>query len=411
MIRNLLATTAIATLVATGAAMAQTTTPPATTAPTQAAPQVKHAEGHLASNLIGETVYNGTGEDAENIGEVNDLVLNNEGQVQAIVVGVGGFLGIGEKNVALEYNLVEWAEMDGDEYMVVETTREALEAQEEFDVAAFEPQPADAQVGNTKPATADDLAAAPAAGAEGGEAATDDMAAAPADDGAATDDMAAAPADDSAAAPAEEETAAAPAEEAPADDMAATEEEAPADDMAAAPADDGAAATTEEDTAAAPAEEAPADDMAAAPADDGAATEEDTAAAPAEDGAATDETQTAAIDRSTLSEVQTGDISAEEFVGTTVYGANDETIGEIGDVILSEDGNVEAVIVDVGGFLGVGEKQVAVSMENLAFLSDEDGSMYLYTQFTQEQLDAQPAYDESTYAENSQDQLLVAPAE
>ena len=337
MIRNLLATTAIATLVATGAAMAQTTTPPATTAPAAAPqPQVKHAEGHLASNLIGETVYNGSGEDAENIGEINDLVLDAEGSIQAIVVGVGGFLGIGQKNVALEYNLVEWAEMDGDEYVVVETTREALEAQEEFDVAAFEPQPADAEVGNTKPATADDLAAAPTT--EEGGAASDDMAAAPADDGAATDDMAAAPAD----------------------------EEAATDDMAAAPADEDAA---------------------------------------------TDDTQTAAIDRSTLSEVEEGDIRAEDFVGTTVYGANDENVGEVGDVVLSDDGQVEAVIIDVGGFLGIGEKEVAVSMENLAFLSDEDGSMYLYTQFTEEQLDAQPAYDEGTYAENSADQLLISPAE
>jgi sporulation protein YlmC with PRC-barrel domain len=358
MIRKLLATTAIATLVATGAAMAQTTAPaPATTAPMEAAPQVKPADGHLASNLIGETVYNGTSDDAENIGEVNDLVLNNEGQVEAIVVGVGGFLGIGQKSVALEFDLIEWAEMDGDEYIVVETTREALDAQPDFDLDAYEFQSADAEVGNTTPATAEDLAAAPVADEDA--AATDDMAAAPADD-------ATAPADDSmAAAPADDETA-------PADDS-----------MAAAPADE---------------EAAPADDsMAAAPMED--------------DAAATDNTETAAIDRTTLTDVEEADIRAEDFVGTTVYGANDENVGEIGDVILSQDGNVEAVIVDVGGFLGMGEKEVAVSMENLAFLSDEDGTMYLYTDFTQEQLEAQAEYDESTYADARDDQLLIVPVQ
>lgn len=377
MIRNLLATTAIATLVATGTAMAQT---PAPTAPTEAAPQpqVKHAEGYLASNLIGETVYNGTGPDAANIGQVKDLVLDAEGNIQAIVVGVGGFLGMGAKQVALQYDLVEWAEMEGEEYIVVETTREALEAQDEFDLAAFGMQPADAQVGNTTPATADDLAAVPPP-EEGGEM-TDDTAAAPTDGGTT------APADDTAAAPTDDETAA------PADDMAATDEPA-TDDMAAAPADDSAAAPADEDTAATD-EAAPADDdMAAAPADDSAT--------------GTDQTQTSAIDRSTLTEVPTGDISADSFVGTTVYGADDENIGEIGDVVLGEGDAVEAVIIDVGGFLGVGEKEVAVSMDNLAFMSDADGEYYLYTTFTQEQLEAQPAYDEATFAENRDDQLLM----
>ena len=170
--------------------------------------------------------------------------------------------------------------------------------------------------------------------------------------------------------------------------MAATEEAAPADDMAA----------TEE--------AAPADDMAAS--EEAAPAGEETAAAPADDTMTeTDETQTSAIDRSSLNEVQVGDISADDFVGTTVYGANDENIGEIGDIILSDDGQVEAVIIDVGGFLGIGEKEVAVSMDNLAFLTDADGEYYLYTTFTQEQLEAQAAYDEGSFAENRDEQLLT----
>lgn len=341
MIRNLLATTAIATLVATGA-YAQTTTEPAPMAPTeQAAPQVKHAEGHLASNIIGQTVYSSSADDAENIGSVNDLVLSPEGDVEAIVVGVGGFLGLGQKNVALEYDLIEWTERDGNEWLVVQTNREALEALPDFDTAAYEPQAADAEVGNTTPATAEELAAAPAPAA----------------------DDAAAPADDMAAAP------------------APTEEAAPADGMAAAPAD----------------EAAPADDMAAAPAE--------------EPAMGTDETETSAIDRSTLTDVEETGLSADELIGTTVYGANDENVGSISDVILTGDNATDAVIIDVGGFLGIGSKSVAVDMDNLAFLSDADGNYYLYTQFTQEQLEAQPEYDEATFAENRDDQLIVVPAQ
>ena len=351
MIRNLLATTAIATIVATGA-YAQTTTPtttqdPAATTTTQApaAPQqvemVKKADGFLANNLIGQSVYNGIGDDAENIGDINDLVISPEGDVQAVVIGVGGFLGIGEKDVAIEYDLLSWQERDGQEWLVVETTADALKAQEEFDTAAYEPQPADTDVKETKPATAEDLAKAPV------EKADEEMAEAPAEE------------------PMTEEQAAAPTEE--------------------------------------PAAEEDKDKMAEAPAAEDKSVEE-TAEAPV-----TDDTRTAAIDRESLTERPLGDISAEDFIGTTVYGANDENVGEIGDVVLTEDGKVDAVIVDVGGFLGIGEKEVAVGMDNLKFLSDEDGELYLYTDFTEEQLEAQAEYDESSYAENRDEMRMNVP--
>src|SRR5690606_36198091 len=196
MIRNLLATTAIATLVATSGAFAQATTTTEPMAQTeQAAPKVKHAEGYLASNLMGETVYNGTGDDAEKIGEGTDLVIKQDGQVEALVVGVGGFLGIGQKDVALEFAVAEWAERDGDEWLVIPTNKEALEALPDFDRSAFTPQDATAEVGNTTPATGQDIGVATNS-SSGAAAPTDSTAAAPAADGAAgsSDNMAAAPA-------------------------------------------------------------------------------------------------------------------------------------------------------------------------------------------------------------------------
>jgi len=360
MIRNLLATTAIATLVATSGAFAQATTTTEPMAQTeQAAPKVKHAEGYLASNLMGETVYNGTGDDAEKIGEVTDLVIKQDGQVEALVVGVGGFLGIGQKDVALEFAVAEWAERDGDEWLVIPTNKEALEALPDFDRSAFTPQDATAEVGNTTPATGQDIGVATNSSSGAAAPATDSTAAATAADGAAgsSDNMAAAPATGT-------------------DNAAGS-----SDTTAAAPMTDSDNATT------------------------GAAN--DTAAT----NLGTDSTETAAIDRSTLSDVDAGSLSADNIIGTTVYGQNDENVGEISDVVLSQDGKVEAVIVDVGGFLGVGEKSVAVSMDNLAFMADGDGNHYLYTSMTQEQLEAQPAYDEGTFAENRDDQLLVVPAQ
>lgn len=317
MIRNLLATTAVAVLLA-GGAYAQDTTAPASPAPSTQAPAeapVTRADGHLASNIIGETVYNGTSDDAENIGKVNDVVIGPDGKVESVVVGVGGFLGLGEKNVAVNYGEVEWAERNGDRWLVVNTTKEQLQAQADFDRRVYDPAPA-------------------------------------------SDTTAMAPADGTATAPADGTTAVAPA----------------------APAPDS--------TAEAPATEPAPDSTAQAP-------------------AATDDTTTAAIDKSQLTEVPAGEISSEELVGTTVYGADDANIGEIGDVLMSQDGKVDAIVLDVGGFLGVGEKEVAVGMDNLSFMTDKDGNKYLYTTFTKEQLDAQPAYDASSYAEKRDEQRMM----
>lgn len=299
MIRNLLATTALATMISTVAYAQQDAAPapaPAETvqpAAPSAQPVVQRADGHLATNLIGETVYNGTGDQAQNVGDVNDVVIDADGKVSALVVGVGGFLGIGEKNVAVDFAKASWAEKDGDRWLVIDTTKEALQAQAAFDRKPYDVAPATVATTETAPAASD----APA--------------------------------------------------------VAETETSAPA------------ATSTPDDT------------------------------------------KTAAIDRTTLTEIQPGELRSQELVGTTVYGKDDAKIGEVGDIALSTDGKVDAVILDVGGFLGVGEKEVAVGMDNLAFMTDKDGNKYLYTAFTKEQLDAQAAYDKGSYSEKRDQQRLI----
>jgi hypothetical protein len=100
-------------------------------------------------------------------------------------------------------------------------------------------------------------------------------------------------------------------------------------------------------------------------------------------------------------------MTAEELVGSTVYGASDANVGKVGDVLLTQDGKIDAYIIDVGGFLGIGAKKVAIGADNLSFMTDADGNKYLYTTFTKEQLEAQPAYDESTYAQQRDQQRLM----
>jgi len=288
MFNRLLATTAMLALLG-GAAYAQETTAPAPAAPAPmndaAQAPVQKADGFLASKLIGETVYNGTGDDAQNIGSVNDVVIDSQGKVQAVVVGVGGFLGLGQKNVALDFGEVSWAEKNGDRWIVVNATKEQLEALAEFDTRPYEPT----------------VAAAPATST------------------------------------------------------------APADTTAMVPGNE----------------------------------------------AMTDQTQTSAIDKSALTELPAHDITAKDIIGTTVYGANDVKLGEIGDVVLTAGGKMDAVIIDAGGFLGIGEKKVAVGMDRLVFMTDAGGTKYLYTNLDKSQLDAAAAYDKSTWAEKRDEQRIM----
>ena len=101
-----------------------------------------------------------------------------------------------------------------------------------------------------------------------------------------------------------------------------------------------------------------------------------------------------------LKPAATADISAEQLINTTVYGANDEDVGEVGDAILTKDGKIDAVIIDVGGFLGIGEKPVAVAFEDLQIMTDSNGKLYVYSKFTREQLDAAPKYVKQDYEQN-----------
>lgn len=418
MIRKLLATTALATLVATGA-MAQDATAPATTTPPTAAteqpaaPAVR-ADGHLASNIIGETVYNGTAEDAQNIGKVTDLVLDKDGNVESAVIGVGGFLGLGAKDVTFDFDKMQWAEKDGDRWLIAAVTKEALEAQPAFDSTPYKPAPATERAPGVT--TTDTVSEAPAATApviapaEGNLASliigesvyngTGDEA----QDIGKVNDVVLSPegkaqslvigvggflgmGQKNVALDFDKATWA----ERDGDRWLVVE--ATKESLEALPdfdrrAYDVAPVTSADNSAAAPA---------VVPATD-------TAAAPNEQR---DATSTAAIDKSTLTEVQMTDVSAKELDGTTVYGADDVKVGEIGDAVLTPDGQVDAVIIDVGGFLGIGSKPVAVGMDTFRVMADKDGKKYLYTEFTKEQLEAHPAYDKDSYADNREQQRLM----
>lgn len=51
-----------------------------------------------------------------------------------------------------------------------------------------------------------------------------------------------------------------------------------------------------------------------------------------------------------------------QLIGIEIVGANDERIGDVNDVLIDKNGKVDALVVGVGGFLGIGEKDVALPM-------------------------------------------------
>src|SRR5687768_17449658 len=64
---------------------------------------------------------------------------------------------------------------------------------------------------------------------------------------------------------------------------------------------------------------------------------------------------------------------ASDLTGATVYSPKDEAIGDVNDVIVSRDGKVDGIVVGVGGFLGIGEKDVAIEMSKIKMAETENG--------------------------------------
>jgi PRC-barrel domain len=76
----------------------QSSMPAQSTAERASFVQNQHATDWRGSKLIGTIVY---GPDNASIGSINDVLIGNDGKIRAVVIGVGGFLDVGEKNVAV----------------------------------------------------------------------------------------------------------------------------------------------------------------------------------------------------------------------------------------------------------------------------------------------------------------------
>lgn len=91
-------------------------------------------------------------------------------------------------------------------------------------------------------------------------------------------------------------------------------------------------------------------------------------------------------DSAASTEAITGWSAKDDIIGKSVFNENDEKVGDIKDVIISSDGRTMYLLVGAGGFLGMGEKEVAVPFDRFERRDDR----VLLSGYTKEQLKALP---------------------
>jgi sporulation protein YlmC with PRC-barrel domain len=120
---NKLAIAAAVAATVTGAAYAQQTTTGLGT-PTQAQVLATLPQNAMTvTNYYKQNVYDPSD---SKIGEIMDVLVNQDGKVDAFIVSVGGFLGMGEKDVAVPFNAIHGTEKNGKWYLTMNTTKDAL---------------------------------------------------------------------------------------------------------------------------------------------------------------------------------------------------------------------------------------------------------------------------------------------
>ena len=87
-------------------------------------------------------------------------------------------------------------------------------------------------------------------------------------------------------------------------------------------------------------------------------------------------------------------LSVDDLRRADVYDINNRRVSDISDILFDTDGNVEAVLINVGGFLGIGQRSVAIPMDQLEIQGKQDLSdLRVYLAITQQQLEALPEHE------------------
>lgn len=91
--------------------------------------------------------------------------------------------------------------------------------------------------------------------------------------------------------------------------------------------------------------------------------------------------------------IEATQVSSEMLTGKSVYGINDRSVGTVEDLIMNDAGMVTEVIIDFGGFLGMGSSQVALDFDELTILANEgNADVRVYVDATKDQIQALPQF-------------------
>ncbi len=125
MLNKLAIAAALAATTLAGAAYAQQTTTGVATPMQGQVLNVLPSDSTTVTNYYKQNVYDTSD---TKIGEISDVLVGKDGKIQAFVVSVGGFLGMGEKDVAVPFNAIRATEKNGKWYLTMSATKDSLKA-------------------------------------------------------------------------------------------------------------------------------------------------------------------------------------------------------------------------------------------------------------------------------------------
>jgi len=94
-----------------------------------------------------------------------------------------------------------------------------------------------------------------------------------------------------------------------------------------------------------------------------------------------------------LTEQPANTVLGTDLIGKTAYGSDQKKIGTVNDVIMKQDGSgIDGIVVGIGGFLGLGEHNVALTMDKFSFRPSESGRVMIILTSTREELENAPPF-------------------
>ncbi len=96
------------------------------------------------------------------------------------------------------------------------------------------------------------------------------------------------------------------------------------------------------------------------------------------------------LDLPTDEALDIGELTPDELEEAKVYDRHDNVVGEVKEVLASDENTVETLVVDVGGFLGVATRRVGIGGHQVTLRRGDDGAVRIYLKLTDEALRSLP---------------------